>query len=59
MMKSGDDKIALEHIKEILDYQAVLSSLLRRKVSIEQAKADWFEKGYAEKYTPYGSTGHL
>jgi len=49
-MKISDLKIAKQHIDEILKYQAVLSNMLKRKVSIEQAMTDWIEKGYAKQH---------
>jgi hypothetical protein len=49
-MEPTDLKIAQEHIDEIFEYQAVLSYMLRRKISVKQAIADWIEKGYAERY---------
>ncbi len=38
-----------KHFQEILEYRAVLSNHLKRKVTFEQAAADWLEKGYFEK----------
>jgi len=51
-MKIREENLAMKHIDEILNYQAVLSNLLRRKVTIEQAMADWIDKGFAKKYMP-------
>ena len=39
---------------EILEYRAVLSYMLRRKVSVQQAMTDWIEKGYANRYRKKG-----
>lgn len=49
-MKTSDLKIAKRHMTEILEYQAVLSHMLKRKISIEQAMTDWIEKGYAKQH---------
>ena len=49
-MNNREKNLAKKHIDEILNYQAVLSNLLRRKVSVEQAMTDWIEKGFAKKY---------
>ena len=49
-MEISDLEIAKKHMDEILEYQAVLSHMLKRKISIEQTIADWIEKGYAEQY---------
>jgi len=49
-METSDLKIAKTHMDEILEYQAVLSYMLKRKISIEQAMIDWIEKGYAQQY---------
>jgi len=49
-MKNKEKNLAMKHIDEILNYQVVLSNVLRRKVTIEQAMADWIEKGFAKKY---------
>jgi len=49
-MDTRDLEIAKEHIDEILEYQAVLSYMLKRKITVKQAIADWIEKGYAAQY---------
>ncbi len=49
-MARKDNRLLKENMGEILDYQVVLSNMLKRKVSIEQAYADWIEKGYSNKY---------
>ncbi|MFC1729100.1 hypothetical protein ACFL6I_02075 [candidate division KSB1 bacterium] len=45
-----DTAILKKHIHEIIEYRAVLSNVLKRKVTLEQAMADWMEKGYAKKH---------
>lgn len=48
-MKSRYKNIIQKNLAEILEYRAVLKHDLKRKISLEQAAADWLEKGYAEK----------
>ena len=43
-------KIIKEHIPEIREYREVLSRLFKYKVSLNQAIADWFEKGFHKKF---------
>ena len=49
-MNEKDIEIASKHMNEILEYQAVLSHIMKRKVSIKQTIADWIEKGHINKY---------
>ncbi|MFC1553570.1 hypothetical protein ACFL7D_02950 [candidate division KSB1 bacterium] len=49
-MDKKDLNIAKQHINEVIEYQTVLSIMLRHKVSIQQAMVDWIEKGFAKKY---------
>jgi len=53
-MDLQDHTIIKKHIHEIIEYRAVLSNVLKRRVSIEQAAADWLEKGYAKKHINRG-----
>jgi len=48
-MKKKHHTLIRKHLDEILEYRAVLSHSLKRKVTLEQAMTDWLEKGYAEK----------
>ena len=50
IMKKQDVEIAKQHMDEILEYRAVLSYMLKRKITIEQAMADWIDKGYVNRY---------
>ncbi|MFC1477303.1 hypothetical protein ACFL6L_02440 [candidate division KSB1 bacterium] len=49
-MKITEKSLVKEHIHEIIKYRAVLSNALKKRVTLEQAAADWFEKGFADKY---------
>ncbi|MCP4724438.1 MAG: hypothetical protein GY863_05365 [bacterium] len=49
-MTEKDNKILRKHFDEILDYQAVLSKMLKKKVSLNQAVTDWIEQGYSSSY---------
>lgn len=57
-METSDLKIARKHMDEILEYQAVLSHMLKRKISTEQAMIDWIEKGYAQQYRKKDNKGN-
>jgi len=57
-METSDLEIAKRHMDEILEYQAVLSHMLKRKISIEQAMTDWIEKGYAKQYSKKDNKGN-
>jgi len=48
-MNSKNSAIMKQHIGEILEYQSVLSIILKRKVTIDQAMADWLENVYHKK----------
>jgi len=50
MMNSKELNLAKQYLTEILEYRAVLSHVLKRKVTVEQAMIDWIEKGYAQKH---------
>ena len=49
-MNAKEIEIASKHMNEILEYQAVLSHMMKRKISIRQTIADWIEKGHINKY---------
>lgn len=49
-MTSNEKEIIKKHLSEIIKYQAVLSNILKRKVTVEQAIADWIEKGFHNKF---------
>jgi hypothetical protein len=49
-MTEKDNKILRKHIDEILDYQVVLSKMLKKKVSLDQAVTDWIAQGYSTNH---------
>lgn len=49
-MNTKDIEIASKHMDEILEYPAVLSYMMKRKITIRQTIADWIEKGHINKY---------
>ena len=50
-MNSDELKIVKEQISEIKEYREVLSTLFKRRVSLDQAIADWFERGFHIRHT--------
>ena len=50
-MTKEELRIVKEQISEIREYREVLSRLFKYRVSLDQAIADWFEKGFHKKYT--------
>jgi len=48
-------EIARENLHSIIKYKAVLSKLLKKPVSLEQAMADWLEQGYHLKQNAAGT----
>lgn len=50
-MADKHHRLVQERIGEICHYRKILSRLVKHPVTLEQAIADWFERGY--HVTPY------
>ncbi len=50
-MNTTQHKLVKEHISEINEYKEVLIRLFKQPVTLDQAIADWFEKGFHKKYS--------
>ena len=50
-MTPDQKELVKKHIPEICTYRTVLSEMLKHPVSMDQAIADWLEKGYAPSRT--------
>ena len=54
-MTSEQLRLVKERISEIMEYREVLSRLYKYQISLNQAIADWFEKGFHEKLSKSGN----
>jgi len=49
-MNSKQLRVIQEQISEIKEYREVLARLFKHRISLDQAIADWFEKGFHKRY---------